>query len=63
MSTEFTRQTYKIGEAAKLLGIGRNQAYAAAKNGDLPTIKMGKTLLVPRVALDRLLLTAESKAA
>jgi excisionase family DNA binding protein len=48
------RQTYKIEEAAKLLGIGRNQAYEAAKRGDFPTIKIGKRLLVPKAALDRL---------
>ena len=49
------RQTYKVGEAAKLLGIGRNQAYEAVGRGELPTIKIGKRLLVPRAALDRML--------
>ena len=62
MSTELQRQTYRIGEAAKLLGIGRNQAYAAAKNGDLPIIKVGKRLLVSRVALDRMLTPEIAKA-
>jgi excisionase family DNA binding protein len=49
------RRTYKIEEAGKLLGIGRNQAYEAAKRGDFPTIKIGKRLLVPKAALDRML--------
>jgi excisionase family DNA binding protein len=49
------RQTYRIGEAGRLLGIGRNQAYEAAKRGDFPTIKIGNRLLVPKAALDRLL--------
>ena len=49
------RLTYKIEEAAKLLGVGRNQAYEAAKRGDFPTIKIGKRLLVPKAALDRML--------
>jgi excisionase family DNA binding protein len=54
MTTE--RKTYTIGETAQLLGIGRNQAYDAAKRGDLPgVIRIGKRLLVPKVALDRLL--------
>jgi excisionase family DNA binding protein len=49
------RKTYKIEEAARLLGIGRNQAYLAAKTGELPIIKMGARLLVPKAALDRML--------
>jgi excisionase family DNA binding protein len=49
------RKTYDVEEAGRLLGIGRNQAYEAARRGDIPTIKMGKRLLVPKAALDRLL--------
>ena len=49
------RQTLKIEEAAKILGISRNTAYDAVKTGQLPTIKLGKRLLVPKVALDRML--------
>ena len=49
------RKTYNIEEAGRLLGIGRNQAYEAAKSGQIPTIKIGKRLLVPKVALDRML--------
>jgi excisionase family DNA binding protein len=47
--------TYTIDEAAKLLRIGRNQAYAAASKGEIPVLKIGKRLLVPRAALDRML--------
>jgi len=49
------RQTLKIVEAAKVLGISRNAAYAAAKNGELPTVRIGRRLLVPKAALERLL--------
>lgn len=49
------RRTYDVEEAAKLLGIGRNAAYDAARRGEIPTIKMGRRLLVPKAALDRLL--------
>jgi excisionase family DNA binding protein len=49
------RKTYKVEEVGKLLGIGRNQAYDAAKRGDFPTIRIGKRLLVPKAALDRML--------
>jgi excisionase family DNA binding protein len=47
--------TMTIEEAAKLLGIGRNQAYAAAKRGDLPILKLGKRLLVLRLPFERIL--------
>jgi excisionase family DNA binding protein len=52
---------YTIEEAAKLLKLGRNSAYEAARNRQLPTIRIGRRLLVPKAALDRLL--AGGKAA
>ena len=50
-----TRATVTVVEAAKRLGIGRNQAYEAAHRGEIPTIRIGKRILVPTAALDRLL--------
>ena len=50
-----TRRTYHIEEVAKLFGIGRNAAYEAAKRGDFPTIKLGKRIVAPRMAIDRML--------
>jgi excisionase family DNA binding protein len=47
--------TMKVEEAGKVIGISRGAAYARAKDGSLPTIRMGKRLLVPRAALDKLL--------
>ena len=49
------RLTCSIGEAAVLLGIGRASAYEAARTGQIPTIKLGRRLVVPRAALERLL--------
>jgi excisionase family DNA binding protein len=47
--------TMTVPEAALKLGIGRSQAYAAARSGEIPTIKIGKRYLVSRVALERML--------
>jgi excisionase family DNA binding protein len=47
-------RTVTVEEAGKRLGIGRKLAYAAAKSGELPTIKVGRRLLVPVHALDEL---------
>ena len=49
------RQTLTVPEAGKVLGIGRSAAYEAARTGEIPTIRIGKRILVPVVALDRLL--------
>jgi excisionase family DNA binding protein len=52
---EIQRQTVTVDEAATILGVGRNKAYEAAHSGEIPTIRIGKRLLVPRAALERLL--------
>ncbi len=49
------KQTLSIYEAGKVLGIGRSAAYEAARKGELPVLKIGRRLLVPIVALERLL--------
>ena len=53
--------TMKVEDAGKLLGISRGAAYARAKDGSLPTIRLGKRLLVPTAALEKLLETAVDK--
>ncbi len=39
----------------KYFGIGRSAAYEAARRGEIPTIRIGRKLLVPIAALERLL--------
>ena len=51
--------TLTVEEAGRLLGIGRSLAYAAAKDGSLPTIRIGKRILVPTAALLRMLAGGE----
>jgi excisionase family DNA binding protein len=55
MESTYIPKTQSIDEAAKELGIGRNQAYAAAKRGEIPTIKIGKRILVLKGPFARLL--------
>lgn len=47
------RLTYDVPEAGKKAGLGRNAAYEAARRGDMPTIRIGNRLLVPKLAWDR----------
>lgn len=44
-----------LEEAASLLRISRGSAYEAAKRKEIPTIRIGRRLLVPSDALERLL--------
>ena len=53
--TDQKPKTQTIDEAASELGIGINQAYAAAKRGEIPTIKIGKRILVLKEPLKRML--------
>jgi excisionase family DNA binding protein len=50
------RSTFSVEEAGcEILGLSKCSAYAAAKNGSLPTVRVGRRLIVPRIALERLL--------
>ena len=47
--------TMTVEEAAAVLNISRGLAYQAARDGRIPTIRIGRRLLVSRRALERLL--------
>jgi hypothetical protein len=56
-------QTLTIPEAGRAyFGLCRNAAYAAAKRGDIPTIRIGKLLRVPVRALEQMLNTTKPDA-
>lgn len=48
------RLTLTVEEAATLLGISRAFAYEAVGRGEIPSIRIGRRVLVPRVALERM---------
>ena len=47
--------TCSVPTAARLLGIGRATAYKAATEGLIPSIRLGRRLVVPTAPLRRLL--------
>jgi hypothetical protein len=54
--TESTAKTLSVPEAGwEYFRLSRNASYAAAARGDLPTIRIGKLLRVPVVALEAML--------
>ena len=47
-----------VSECAEYLSISRPSAYQAVKRGEIPTIRIGRRILVPVVALQKLLANA-----
>ena len=54
-SADESRRTYTVLQAARLAGIGKNSMYESARHGEVPVIRIGKRLLIPKAAFDRLL--------
>jgi excisionase family DNA binding protein len=51
--------TISVTDAAKILGISRASAYNAVRTGEIPCIKVGKRVTVPRAWLARVLETSD----
>lgn len=47
--------TLTIEECALVLGLSRGSAYEAARTGQIPVLRIGRRLLVPRAKLLRML--------
>ncbi len=47
------RETMTIDEAPKRLGIGRNQTYEAIRRNEIPFIRLGGRILIPKKRFDR----------
>ena len=49
------RRTMTVEQAAEVLGISRGLAYALVARGELPSLRLGRRLVVPIWALDQML--------
>ena len=49
------RETLDLPEVAVRLGVSRTSIYRWAASGVLPTVRLGRRLLVPRAAFEELL--------
>lgn len=43
-----SRQTVTVDELAAVLGLGRKLVYQAIQRGEIPVIRIGRRILVPR---------------
>jgi excisionase family DNA binding protein len=50
-----------VKEAAKILGVSRNSAYTAVHTGQIPSIRFGSRILIPRVALEKMVSEADNR--
>jgi excisionase family DNA binding protein len=57
-----SKMTLSITQVAEMLGISRNSAYQGVMTGEIPSIRIGKRILVPIKALERMLEGAGQKA-
>ena len=55
MKNNEDRLCLSIPETARMLGISRGLAYELARSGQIPVLRLGKRLLVPKIALERML--------
>ncbi len=46
-----SRLVLSVSEGAELLGISRDLAYDLAPRGELPTLRLGRRIVVPRARL------------
>lgn len=52
---EVVRETVSVPEAAAILGIGRNTVYVAVRRGEIPALRIGKRIVIPRGQLREML--------
>ena len=56
METKNTeRLTMTVEQAGEALGISRATAYMLARTGGIPTIRLGRRLVVPKIQFERML--------
>jgi excisionase family DNA binding protein len=57
------RVAFTVGETAAQVGMCRNSIYIAIRRGDIPSVRIGKKILVPKHYIERLLKEPKPPAA
>ena len=55
MMKDGDRLTLSVDEAGKMLGLSRGLMYQAVRKGEIPSIRIGRRILIPCAALHRML--------
>ena len=48
-------QVMTVEEAGKVLGLSRGSAYRSVRRGEIPSLRLGRRLLIPKPALEAML--------
>jgi excisionase family DNA binding protein len=48
------RLTYNVPEAAALLGVSSRLVYQLAERNEIPVVRLGRRVLIPRIAIAQL---------
>jgi excisionase family DNA binding protein len=62
-TTEKNQLAIDVGTAARRIGLSRNGMYEAVARGEIPSIRIGRRLLIPVHALEALFAKAGSQPA
>ncbi len=54
-SVDVDREAYSVRETSKKLGLGLTPTWNAVRRGDIASVRIGRRVLVPRAAIERLL--------
>jgi excisionase family DNA binding protein len=55
VTTDNSPKVFTVCEVAKILRLGKISVYQAIEKGEIPCIRIGRRILIPRHALERLL--------
>ncbi len=50
-----------VPEAARLLGVGTTFGWTLVRRGEIPTVKLGRRVLVPRAAVEQLVVADQAQ--
>lgn len=51
-----------VAEAAQALGLGRSMTYQLVASGEIPSLKLGRRVVIPKAWIDKAVADAERKA-
>lgn len=55
MEMDETKRVLTVEECRRELRLGRSSIYEAIKRGEIPVIRFGRSIMIPRAALEKLL--------
>ena len=58
-SNALEQRTYSVTDVARIFGVTPSHVWRLCQRGDLPSIRLGSRILIPREVVDRILAEAE----